>query len=309
MSSMNRYGTAWCAVIFIFLIFFISFSFAQKKASAWGDAKKGIVLSYRPNPGDIFDYERIMEDTNTMERMGQSLETTSSSKYAFQIETEQVDSLIHFVLILDTVSHSFKGPQGAQAIDFGDIKGKKIRASITLHGDQKDLVPIDSLPTPKLGDQPMEGDAKGWFSLPLFKVPDRPMKIGDSWTDAKRDTTTQIDSTRQSTRTYIKNSKTQYTVLGEETKLGLACLHLQVETQYSSQSRVKTSDSQISAEGDGETKGQAWFAYKEGILVEFSYSGFYEGTTAITGPMNLTSPNIRESKFSLRLLNYKPVKK
>lgn len=199
MSSKIRYRTARCAGIFIFLFFFISLSFAQKKASAWGDAKKGIVLSYRPNPGDIFDYEKVTEDTNTIERMGQSFETTSSSKYVFQLETEQVDSLIHFVLILDTVSHSFKGPQGAQAIDFGDIKGKKIRTSITLHGDQKDLAPIDSLPRPKLGDQPMEGDAKGWFSVPLFKVPDRPMKIGDSWTEAKLDTTTQIDSTRQST--------------------------------------------------------------------------------------------------------------
>ncbi len=308
MSSMNRYRTAWCAGIFLSL-FFISFSFAQKKASAWGDAKKGIILSYRPKPGDIFVYERITQDTNTMERMGQSFETTSNSKYVFQLETEQVDSLIHFVLTLDTLSHSFVGPQGAQAIDFGDIKGKKIRAAITLHGDPKDLTPIDSLPTPKLGDQPMQGNAKDWFSVPLFKVPDRPMKIGDSWTEAKLDTTTQIDTTRQSTRTYIKDSKSQYTVLGEETKLGLTCLHLQIETQYSSQTSAKMSDSQMSAEGDGETKGQVWFAYKEGILVEFSYSGFYEGTTAITGPMNLTSPNTRESKFSLRLVNYTPAKK
>lgn len=176
-------------------------------------------------------------------------------------------------------------------------------------GEGRDIVPIDSLPAPKIGDPAMEDDAKTWLAVPLFKVPDKPIKIGDTWSEAKLDTTTRTDTTRESTQTYIKDSKSNYTVLVEETKMGLTCLHIQVETEYSSQSSGKMRDTEISSEGDGETKSHVWFAYKEGILVEYLYSDFYEGTTAFSGQMNMTSPNTRESKSLLKLVKWIPVKK
>ncbi len=126
MFSMNRCKACLCFGILLSLVF-ISSSFAQKKQSAWGDAKKGFILSYRPNLGDFYIYERTMEGTNTMERMGQSFETTNSSKFVFQLETEQVDSLMSFIMTIDTLGYSFGGPQGTQTMEFGDIKGKKVR--------------------------------------------------------------------------------------------------------------------------------------------------------------------------------------
>lgn len=282
---------------------------AGKKPPVWGDGENGYRLSFRPNVGDSYLYNRTMDGTTTMERMGQSFSTTNSSKFVFQLQTEKVDSLINFIMRVDTIGYSLGGSQGDQAMDFGDIKGKKARVTITPQGEKREIVPIDSLPTPKMGGQSMEGDAKGWLSISFFKVPDKPMKIGDSWTEAKLDTTTRVDTTRQSSQTYIRDSKSKYTVLGEETKMGLTCLHIQVETTYSSQSSGKMRDTEISSEGEGETNSQVWFAYQEGILVEFATRDFYEGTTAFSGQMNMTSPNTRESKMSLKLVQWIPVNK
>jgi hypothetical protein len=308
MCSMKRCKAYLCFGILISLIFITS-SFAQKKQSVWGDAKPGFILSYRPNLGDFYIYERTTEGTNTMERMGQSLETTNSTKFVFQLETEQVDSLIRFVMTVDTIGYLFGGPQGNQAMDFGDIKGKKVHATMTSKGEGRDIVPIDSLPVPKMGDRTIEGDVKGWLTVQLFKVPDKPIKISDTWTEAKRDTNTHTDTTRQSTVTVINDSKAKYTVLGEEAKMGLTCLHIQVETEYSRQSIGKMKDTEISTDGDGETTTHAWFAYKEGILMEYSTSDFYEGTTVLSGQMNMTSPNTRETKSSSKLVKWIPVKK
>lgn len=34
----------------------------------------------------------------------------------------------------------------------------------------------------------MRGGRLGWLQLGFFKIPDKPLKIGDSWTETKRDT-------------------------------------------------------------------------------------------------------------------------
>jgi hypothetical protein len=305
---MRRFNFYQIGGIFLFIMFIV-LGCAGKKPPAWGDAETGYVLSYRPTVGDIYRYEKTMDGTNTMERMGQSFESTSSQTFIFQLETEKIDSLISFIMTVDTIGYSFGGPQGSQTMDFGDIKEKKVRWIMTPKGVGRDIVPIDSLPTPKMGDRPMEVDAKSWLAVQLFKVPGKPIKIGDTWTEAKLDTNTHTDTTRQSSRTFINDSKAKYTVLGEETKMGLICLHIQVDTEYSTQSWGTMRGTDVSSEGSGETTSHAWFAYKEGILVEYNTETFYEGTTAFSGQMNMTSPNTNESKNSLKLVEWVPVKK
>lgn len=305
---MRRFNLYQLGGIFLFIIV-LGFGCAGKKPPAWGDAETGYILSYRPTVGDVYHYEKTMAGVNSMERMGQSFESTSSQTYIFQLETEKIDTVISFIVTVDTIGYSFGGLQGSQAMDFGDIKGKKVRGIMTPNGVGRGMVPIDSLPTPKMRDRPMEGDAKGWLTIQLFKVPDRPIKIGVTWTEAKLDTNTHTDTTRQTTRTFINDSKTKYTVLGEEPKVGLSCLHIQMDVEYSTQSWGTMRGSEISSEGSGETTSHAWFAYKEGILVEYNTETFYEGTTAFSGQMNMTSPNTNESKNSLKLVQWIPVKK
>ena len=180
-----------------------------------------------------------------MERMGQSFETTNETKFVFELETEEVDNLISFILTINTLGYSFEGPQGTQAIDFGDIEGKKARATITSKGEGQEIVPIDSLPVPKMGDRLIEGDLKGWLAVQLFRLPEKPIKIGDTWTKSKLDTNTHTDTTRQSTTTSINDSKAKYTVLGEEIKMGLSCLRIRVETEYSRQSNSSMRETDI----------------------------------------------------------------
>ena len=208
MFSMNR-SKGWSYFGITFSLTLILLSCAGKKPPTWGDAENGFILSYRPGNSDIYVYEKTTAGTNTMERSGQSFETTSSSKFIFQLETEKIDSLISFVLTVDTIGYSYESSRGTQAMDFGDIKGKKVRATITPKGARHDIVPIDSLPIPKLDGRSMGSDAKGWLSIRLFQVPGKPIKIGDSWTEAKLDTNTQLSSTtaKRNIQIWVKRRK------------------------------------------------------------------------------------------------------
>ena len=93
--------------------------------------------------------------------------------------------------------------------------------------------------------------------------------------------------------------KTKYTVLAEEKKNGLNCLHIKIESTYSRSFEGERRGNKISSESEGETNSEIWFAPKEGILVEYMQDDFSEGTTAFSGR---TMPNSNESKYSLKLL-------
>ena len=129
------------------------------------------------------------------------------------------------------------------------------------------------------------------------------VKIGDSWTEPYNET----DQTGGFFSRFAQNQKvegtTKYTVLNEEKKMDLNCLHIKIESTYSRSFEGERQGNKMSSESEGETKSDVWFAPKEGVLVEYVQDDFNEGTTAFSGR---TMPNSNESKFSLKLVEWKP---
>jgi len=295
-------------VIGLFLVIF-TFNCAEKKPPTWGTEETGFILSYRPDIGDVFVYDRTMESSNQFERSGQSFESTSQQKYVFQLETEKIDSLVNFILTVDTLGFSTESARGSQTINFGDIKGKRSHVSITPKGEGREITLLDSLPTPEMDGRPIPGEAKNWLAASLFKIPGKPIKIGDSWTETKLDTSTRTDTTRQTSRTSINDRETKYAVLAKETRMGFECLHFKLDSKYSIESSGTVRGNETSSEGEGETTSHVWFAFKEGILVEYTADNFYEGTMAFSGERGSTSANSTESKSCLKLVKWQPQKK
>lgn len=304
MRNFKNQRVTVLAIFSFLIIVFVLLNCAGKKPAIWGDAETGYLLSFRPAVGDFYHYQRTMNSVNTSERAGQSFENTSDQIFSFRLDTKSVDSLITFVLTVDTMSFSMKHSAGEMAVDYGDINGKRVQFSMTPMGERREVVEIDSLPTPQMAGRPMPGDAKDRLGIHLFKLPNRPLKIGDTWTETKIDTSTRDDSTRQSTYTSIMDGTTTYTVVGLEMKEGMDCLHLTLETKSMLESTGSMRGTEINTEGESDGSSHVWFAYKEGILVEYSSTSFYEGTTAYSGQMSGTSPSTNESETSLKLIRH-----
>ncbi len=304
MRNFKNQRAAVMAISSFLLILFVLLNCAGKKPPLWGDAETGYLLSFRPAVGDFYQYQRTMHGVNTTERAGQSFENISDQIFGFQLDTKSVDSLITFVLTVDTMSFTMEHSRGSMAVDYGNINGKRVQVSMTSLGERREVVEIDSLPTPQMAGRPMPGDAKDRLGIHLFKLPDKPLKIGDTWTETKIDTSTRDDSTRQSTYTSIMDGTTTYMVVGQEMKEGMDCLHLKLETKSLLESTGSMRGTQMTTEGESEGTSHVWFAIKEGILVEYSSTSFYEGTTAYSGQMSGTSPSTNESETSLKLIRH-----
>jgi len=306
MSRLKRFRSIPLAVFLMGII--IAWSCAGHKPFDWGNPETGYRLTYRAAKGDAFRYISTWETFSTTERGGQSYDYSSNRTLAYHLKAEKSDSLLPFVLTIDTLGASFESSQRSDTINYSPYTGKRARVYITPEGllRYRKTVLLDSISLPEGNNPYGPRDPKREFRLGLIKIPDRLIKTGDSWTDTRIDTSTYNDTTRQQTTTTIIDRETSYTVLGEDTKMGLPCLHIKMESTATREMWGTMRGNDMSSEGEDESNTEIWFAYKEGILVEMTNTTFSEGTMAFSGQSSGTMPNTNESTTSLKLIKWIP---
>jgi hypothetical protein len=253
----------------------------------------------------MYHYNYELETSSTMERQGNTFENKGFKVYRFNMRAQRIDTLISYVITVDSIAQHFEMNGRRQDYDYGEIDGKRARFTVTPRGEYRSIEAVDSLPRPRLPGMPGGANSRinaaNQLRPPSFVVPDRLLKTGDTWTETRHDTSTYADTTRHIDNRTITHSEIQYEVIGEETRLDLTCLHIQSITEYTRESEGSFSGSTTVSEGEGETQLDIWFAFQEGVLVEYRWNDFFEGTTAISGQINLTTPRSSESKVTLIL--------
>lgn len=299
--------------IFVFLIF-ISFAAITDSQIQANPKDK---LTYKSNKGDIIIYESVRENTRTMERRGETSDFTTTVKYDFQLKAEKVDDLICFELTVNKLETSTEGGRGFRGVqlDPEKIKGKRARIQIKPDGEFSEITAIDSIALPERSGRDnnrgrrsrRRGNPVNQLKVAFFLLPDKPIKVGDSWTEDY------VESAREAggfmgraAQDRKVEGKSKYTVLGEEKKNGLNCYHIKVESEYSIESQGEMRGNEFNTEREGESTIEVWFASKEGILVAYTKNDFSESTTAFSGEMNRTMASSNESKSTLKLVKWSP---
>ena len=317
MSFSKQKSVLVISSIFIFLCLFTFSELLDSQVQANPKDKK---LIYKSNEGDVLVYESVRENTRTMERGGETSDFTTKRKYNFQLKTEKVDSLICFELTVNKLESSSEGGRRFRGsrLDPEKIKGKRVRLKIKPTGELSEITAIDSISFGERrggdnnrGRRPgSRGNPVNQLRVAFFQTPDKPIKLGDSWTEDYQEPA-QLDASFRGRFSQERKvgGKSKYTFVGEEKKNGLDCFHIKVESEYSRESHGSMRGNAVNSEGEGESKADVWFAYEEGILVEYTQSDFYEGTTAFSGEMNRTMANSNESKATLKLVKWEPAHK
>lgn len=305
METCNRIYLGRIAFLIIGLVFIAG--------SVWAMPQ----LIYKSNEGDVLVYETVTKSTRIMERRGETSEFTTTRTYNFQLRSEKSDTNLSFILTIDKVDFSSSGGRGFRGAEPEDVEGKRLRVKLTPKGEVADLSAIDEIKMPERrggreGRRPGDRrrDPLRQFQIQMFTLPDKDLKVGDSWTEKTKG---EPDENRGGFRfggmEQTEERETKYSVVAEEKKKGLQCLHIKMTSTYSRIGEGEMRGSEISTEGEGETETEVWFAPKEGVLVKFSENTFYEGTTAFSGQRSMTMPNSNESQYILKLVKYKPAKK
>ena len=300
-------------VILVVVIAFIISAKSPEPANP-GDVK----LTYKSNAGDVYYYESSRENTRTMEREGGSADFTTEREYDFQLKTEETEDGLSFILTVENLEISSKGGRGfgGGGLDGDKVKGKRVRIELSALGENKGITAIDSISFGR-SSRRSSGRRPGGMRNPLnqlqiafFTLPDKAIKVGDSWTEDYKEPADAARGfgSRPSMERKVEG-KTTYTVVAEKKKMGLKCFYIKTESEYSRESYGTMRGSEVSSEGNGESSAEVWFAYEQGILVEYRQKDFYEGTTAFSGEMNRTMASANESKSTLKLVKWVPVDK
>lgn len=306
MKSFNRKFFTRFTVFFIALVFIAG--------SLWAAPQ----LTYKTNEGDVLVYETVTKSTRTMERGGETSEFGSTQTYNFQLQGEKSEGDLSFVLTINKVDFSTSGGRGRgfRGNEPEDVEGKRLRVKVSPQGDVNELTAIDEfkMPEPRGGREGQRPDARRrdplrQFRITLFTLPDKEFKVGDSWTEKTKGAPEDDGGGfRFGGIEQTEERETKYTVVGEEKKNGLQCIHVKMISTYSREGEGEMRGSEVSMEGEGESKTEFWFAPKEGVLVEYTDNTFYEGTTAFSGDRNMTMPSSNETNYTLKLVKYKSAK-
>ncbi len=250
-------------------------------------------LAYHMQKGQRLNYVTSFTVDETTEMMGQEQNTRVNSKALLHVDVEDVDKAgnITFVHALDSLYLEVKSPQLDSTLRNPEgMIGKRTRQVIDAHGKRLKSAMVDSM---KLGA--MMGQLTRLTALRMLDLPEKEVKIGDSWAKSMPDT-----SERPGGRMVVKLDLT-YTASAEVDTLGYKCLRIAYKGTMAIKGDWKQMGMNFFLEGEGPNSGTAYFAIKEGVLVAQLADLQLENTIALTGQMNMTLPNSSSSKTAMVL--------
>lgn len=279
------------------LIIIAMVGFGCAKKPFWGDEKSGYILSYHPSLGAVWRYEHKSDQKTNMEQMGQNIETINKTYLGYSIQNQGLDKGGNWraTVMVDSIDVEANAMGREIRPDLRGFIGKSFTLIFTKHGKELEMPGADSI-TVDFGM--MAGgkqSIKTFFRNVLSDLPDKPVKIGESWT--KRDTT---DFTQSGLKIQVL-SETINTLEGVEKMLNFDCLKIATKSKASLQGSGSQMGADLNFEGEMEGTGIWYFAFKEGLTVKANLENFMEGTIVVSGPANMSMPINQESRIEIVL--------
>jgi hypothetical protein len=228
----------------------------------------GELFRYQLNKGQSLNYESSTNIKTTLEIKGK-IQATQTKIY---LRTNQLvvdaDSLLRLSIVIDSTAivNSVNG-QPSPLPNPDVIKGKTWSLTIDRQGKV--------IAAQGLEDVKLYGESGGDLALQYQKIlnflPERSLKTGDRWQ--------KLDTEEGDT------TVCHYTLVGFETKSGMRCAKIKVESAVTEKRTGEQMGGTIRLDMKGTGKGQIYFAVKEGMLVSYEQHFSIEGTSEISGPM------------------------
>jgi hypothetical protein len=185
---------------------------------------------------------------------------------------------------------------GERSVDLSPIIGKSFGLTFSPKGDELEFSGVDTLVVDFGQMQGGKQNARNFFRTILPDLPEKPVKIGETWTDKD---TMMMNRSGMKIKT---NTDGKNTLEGYETVDGIECLKISSKMTGILDGAGQTMGMDMNFEGDIEGKSTWYFAYKKGTFVKVEAESFMEGTIAISGQTNMTMPISVESKSTINLV-------
>lgn len=291
---MIRIQTLQSRYLFILIVLVISImAGCAAKKTLWGDTEKGLILTYRMEGDDVFQYKTSADQIQSFEVMGQTMENENLVTMMFSVKPkESSDQNLLLDVTIDSMEMNLSSPQGEYSPDLSSIFGKSFAMHLTHLGKEIDVSGADSiqysLPNGKRSLQSS-------FNAIFPDLAEKTVKIGDTW-NSKDD----IVSKEGNIEVHIVIDNLN-TLAGLETMKGLECVKITTVINGTLAGEGEQMGNDMAFEGDVKGKATWYFAYKKGLFVKMSTEAVSEIDIEVIG-QNMNIPMIDESRSEIELV-------
>lgn len=260
--------------IFIGLLI-LGFAGCAAQKPNWRESvkNKGASFTYHFKKGDKFKY-RFTTNTNTSQEVaGQTREINSTIKAVvrYNVQNIQKDGVFSIQSSIDSLDINFNNPMMNQAkAMLQKAVNKPVTFTITKIGKIGTIDGLKAFPS-------FQG-AANWeqtFSALFFKLPNKPIKIGDSWTDTKTKTT------KSGPMNLKIVSKSKYTLKSIQPYNGVDCLFIIYTSDITLSGKGNQSGMALSYTGTGSSSGKIYFNPETSTYILMTSDSAVDGTVSI----------------------------
>ena len=258
-------------------------------------ADKTYKLSFMSKKDETLKYDYIFTIKRIAEVKGRKIESNSLTEAVINYSLDDFDDSGNMLISLsfDSLIIESVGPRGKFVAETIKSIGVPILYTLTKRGKVIDTKGLDDLPV--IPNFNTKGEYH--FKSLLIQLPDKEIKMNDTWIGEWEYTFT--DSAGWQKNVFI----TTYKLVDEVKKNGFDCFKIETTTKEKVSGEQKYGDREVILSGEMELKGEIYFAYKKGIIVEKSYTedeGKLHMKVTSPSPAELTYINFAKAKFSLK---------
>jgi hypothetical protein len=279
---------AAAAVILVLAAGTVLASPAAPKAAA----AAATVLEYKVPANRTLTYQSKAEESQIMEVMGQSMDTstTSTSTFTFKGKGAKDKNLLLGVTI-DDIAVSVTGPQGDMSPDMGSVKGKSFDMVLSPLGTEVDVAGAEAISYSMAGET---RNLSTGFKTFFPDLPGKAVKIGDTWPA----TTTVEEKTGSMT---IKiDLQYVHTLEGFEAIDGVECARIGSQVTGTISGSGSQMGQDLTFAGTSKGKDVWYFAVKDGCYIKANSESTTEMSIDVASA-GMTIPVTQTSKSEVKL--------
>lgn len=277
------------------ILILVCLSGCTTTGTPWGNPETGLILSYRMNPGEHLQYKMTSEFLQSLDIRGQSVEINMASDVGFSVKSEGFEGENHDLgIMIDEFTISIQTPQGEMNPDTAQIMGKSFGMTLSPMGEELELEGTEEL---KYSISPGKNQNASIFFQAIFPdLPDRPVKVGDTWTS---DNTIEETSETGTMKMVFHNV---HTLEGYEEMMGYLCARIRTTYTGTLDAKGKEGPMDLVSKGTLEGADIWYFAYTEGWFVKIVSKGTSDSTITGTGPQEISIPETRTYDIQISMI-------
>jgi len=220
------------------------------------------------------------EVNQTIDQMGTEMTTliTSSFEGALKVQNSDAKKGLDFEMEYKAMSQGMESDMGGGAADFTELIGKTVKFNLSPSGVIGNTVGFDQLPVVVLPTQEELKEETYVIQVKnsFIKLPEGPVKIGDTWTDKQEEN---VPMPGDGSLKIITNYT--YKLVEEVQKDNYPCLKVDVQLIQTLTGKFEQQGMVLSMEMNGDGKGTVYFAQNKAMVLYSEISSNLEGAILV----------------------------